>query len=150
MLNTIVKTLAVLLLPLMLTGCRSDAYVAQKNLVYDSSYHFGTFDYYEPKDDTRKHRPAILAIHGGAWRSGHKSWGKVIAKEFCPRGYVAFSVNYRLSSEPGARRWHVRAHAGHFHPDNRGQNMELNPRPVDIEVERAAGEWYSGRGWASS
>jgi tricorn protease len=23
--------------------------------------------------------------------------------------------------------------------------MELNPRPVDVEVERPAGEWYSGR-----
>jgi hypothetical protein len=23
--------------------------------------------------------------------------------------------------------------------------MERNPRPVDIEVERPAGEWYSGR-----
>ncbi|CAN5601832.1 S41 family peptidase [soil metagenome] len=29
--------------------------------------------------------------------------------------------------------------------DNRGQNMELNPRPVDVEVERPAGEWYQGR-----
>lgn len=28
--------------------------------------------------------------------------------------------------------------------DNRGQTMELNPRPVDIEVERPAGESYSG------
>lgn len=26
-----------------------------------------------------------------------------------------------------------------------GENMELNPRPVDIEVERPAGEWYTGR-----
>ena len=34
---------------------------------------------------------------------------------------------------------------GTFIRDNRGQNMERNPRPVDIEVERPAGEWYSGR-----
>jgi C-terminal processing protease CtpA/Prc len=34
---------------------------------------------------------------------------------------------------------------GTFIRDNRGQNMELNPRPVDIEVERPAGESYSGR-----
>jgi Tol biopolymer transport system component/C-terminal processing protease CtpA/Prc len=34
---------------------------------------------------------------------------------------------------------------GTFIRDNRGQNMELNPRPVDIEVERPAGEWYRGR-----
>ena len=34
---------------------------------------------------------------------------------------------------------------GTFIRDNRGQNMELNPRPVDIEVERPTGEWYEGR-----
>lgn len=34
---------------------------------------------------------------------------------------------------------------GTFIRDNRGQNMELNPRPVDVEVERPAGEWYQGR-----
>jgi len=33
---------------------------------------------------------------------------------------------------------------GTFIRDNRGQNMELNPRPVDVEVERAAGESYLG------
>lgn len=31
-----------------------------------------------------------------------------------------------------------------FIRDNRGQNMELNPRPVDVEVERPAGESYLG------
>lgn len=34
---------------------------------------------------------------------------------------------------------------GTFIRDLRGQNMELNPRPVDIEVERATGEWYQDR-----
>jgi len=33
---------------------------------------------------------------------------------------------------------------GTFIRDNRGQNMELNPRPVDVEAERAAGESYLG------
>jgi Tol biopolymer transport system component/C-terminal processing protease CtpA/Prc len=32
-----------------------------------------------------------------------------------------------------------------FIRDNRGQNMERSPRPVDVEVERPAGEWYLGR-----
>ncbi len=34
---------------------------------------------------------------------------------------------------------------GTYIRDNRGQNMERNPRAVDVEVERPAGEWYSGR-----
>jgi C-terminal processing protease CtpA/Prc len=34
---------------------------------------------------------------------------------------------------------------GTFIRDNRGQNMELNPRSVDVTVERPAGEAYTGR-----
>jgi hypothetical protein len=34
---------------------------------------------------------------------------------------------------------------GTFIRDLRGQDMELNPRPVDIDVERPAGEAYLGR-----
>ena len=34
---------------------------------------------------------------------------------------------------------------GTYIRDTRGQNMELNPRPVDVEVERPTGEWYEGR-----
>jgi Tol biopolymer transport system component/C-terminal processing protease CtpA/Prc len=34
---------------------------------------------------------------------------------------------------------------GTFIRDTRGQDMELNPRPVDVEVERPTGEWYGGR-----
>ena len=44
-------------------------------------------------------RPAIMFIHGGAWQVGDKSaygtsWGPYLAD----RGYVVFSINYRLSS----------------------------------------------------
>ena len=86
-------------------GCASDKYVVTPDVSYDSSTGFsGTLDFYEPKgDSTRTNRPAILAIHGGAWKSGDKGWGETFASELCPRGYVVFSVNYRLSSEPNGR-----------------------------------------------
>ena len=91
------KILGLTLLALTLSSCEQE-FVAKKNLVYDTAHSFGTFDYYEPKADTRTQRPAILAVHGGAWRSGDKAWGESIAKELVPYGYVVFSVNYRLSS----------------------------------------------------
>ena len=44
--------------------------------------------------------PALLLIHGGAWfrgsRTGYQYWGPYLAR----RGYVAFTVDYRLAS-PG-------------------------------------------------
>lgn len=84
------------------SGCESDAYDVKKNLSYAPTLDsYGTFDFYEPKSDSgRANRPAILAIHGGAWRGGDKAWGQQIADEFSPFGYVVFSINYRLSSRP--------------------------------------------------
>jgi acetyl esterase/lipase len=93
-----------LLLAVAASGCASDAYEVQETLSYDPSlgYH-GTFDVYEPRADSgRTSRPAILAIHGGAWRGGDKAWGEQFAEELCPLGYVVFSINYRLAGEPGA------------------------------------------------
>jgi acetyl esterase/lipase len=112
------------------SGCRSDAYDVEKNLSYDSTIGiYGTFDFYEPgSDSVRADRPAILAIHGGAWKGGDKAWGQQIAEEFCPFGYVVFSINYRLSSRPGGT-WpaqiedvqdalkYIRANARHFRID---------------------------------
>ena len=84
------------------TGCASGAYDVTESVSYDSTigYH-GTFDFYEPEaDSVRAGRPAILAIHGGAWRGGDKAWGAQFAEELCPFGYVVVSINYRLSSRP--------------------------------------------------
>ena len=116
-----------LLLLLATSGCASDAYVRTEGVSYDPGigYH-GTLDVYEPVADSGGiGRPAILAIHGGAWRGGDKAWGEQFAKELCPRGYVVFSINYRLSSRPGGT-WpaqiedvqkalrHVRANAARY------------------------------------
>lgn len=83
------------------TGCDSSAFQVRE-LRYDSTIgHRGALDFYEPqRDSARADRPAIVAIHGGAWRNGDKGWGEQFAREFCPYGYVVFSINYRLSSRP--------------------------------------------------
>lgn len=77
-------------------------YVVSESLSYDSAIGYdGTFDFYEPRSDsTRENRPAILAIHGGAWMGGDKAWGEQFAEELCPNGYVVFSINYRRSGRP--------------------------------------------------
>jgi acetyl esterase/lipase len=69
---------------------------------YDTTIGYqGTFDLYEPKGDgARTNRPAILAIHGGAWRGGDKAWGEQFAEELCPFGYVVIAINYRLAGRP--------------------------------------------------
>jgi len=71
-------------------------------------------------------RPAVVMIHGGGWRVGDKASWADEAQRFVARGWVAFSINYRLD-EPSAFpaeiddvqtaiRW-VRAHAAEYRVD---------------------------------
>ena len=71
-------------------------------------------------------RPAVVMIHGGGWRVGDKGSWRPEAERLAARGWVAFSINYRLD-EPAvfpaevddaqaAVRW-VRDHAGEYGVD---------------------------------
>lgn len=53
-------------------------------------------DIYSPAAVSKTAKPAIVFIHGGGWRVGDKSQYASLAKEAVNRGYVAFSINYRL------------------------------------------------------
>jgi acetyl esterase/lipase len=56
-------------------------------------------DVYEPPDEDRlTNRPAIVWVHGGSFRSGDKSSPDIVdeATTFAKKGYVSFSINYRL------------------------------------------------------
>lgn len=46
-------------------------------------------------------RPAILLVHGGAWKAGDASVFLPHARYFAARGMVAFSVDYRLLTPDG-------------------------------------------------
>jgi acetyl esterase/lipase len=120
---------AILLLAAAALGCSSDGYQVA-TLSYDPGIGYeGTLDFYEPSSDSvRADRPAVLAIHGGAWRGGDKAWGEQLAEDLCARGYVVFSINYRRSGRPGGE-WpaqiedvqkalrYVRANAARFRID---------------------------------
>ncbi len=41
--------------------------------------------------------PAVLCVHGGAWRLGRKEHMTHVAEKLAPRGYVAVAINYRLA-----------------------------------------------------
>jgi acetyl esterase/lipase len=81
-------------------------------------------DAYVPPGAER--RPAVVMIHGGGWRAGDKASWAPEATRLAERGWVAFSVNYRLD-EPSpfpaeiddvqaAVRW-VRANAEEYRVD---------------------------------
>ena len=111
-------------------GCGPEPFEVREGLPYDRAIGYpGTFDVYEPRSDgTRTSRPAVVAIHGGAWRGGDKAWAEQFARELTPRGYVVFAVNYRLAGRPGGT-WpaqiedvqkalrYIRANAGAYRID---------------------------------
>lgn len=79
-------------------------------------------DLYLPTGTAAAPRPAIVVVHGGGWRGGDKQrgqWARIPA-QYASDGYVAISVNYRLTGEApwpaqiedvkAAVRW-LRAHA---------------------------------------
>lgn len=46
-----------------------------------------------------KKRPAVVIVHGGAWITGHHTMENPLAIALAKRGYVAATVEYRLSNE---------------------------------------------------
>lgn len=59
-------------------------------------------DAYVPQNDSKK-RPAILLIHGGSFTTGSRSNPGIVrfAEYFASRGWVAFSISYRLEGDMG-------------------------------------------------
>ena len=59
-------------------------------------------DVYKPSNNNKK-KPAILLIHGGGFSGGDKSDVNIVnlANYFASRGWVAFSINYRLLGDKG-------------------------------------------------
>jgi len=55
--------------------------------------------YQPPASDARSLRPAMLSIHGGGFISGDQNKDNFVhwAKNFVANGFVAVSINYRLS-----------------------------------------------------
>ena len=82
-------------------------------------------DVFQPSGFTGK-RPGIVLIHGGGFIAGDKSFYLPMGKKFAEKGYVAFSLNYRLAPKhhypaqvddvQRAVRW-IRAHAETYNLD---------------------------------
>jgi acetyl esterase/lipase len=56
-------------------------------------------DIFTPGDRRRSKRPLIICLHGGGWASGNKSHLVPLSQQLAARGYVAATIEYRLSPE---------------------------------------------------
>lgn len=72
----------------------------QKNIVYKSvDQRKLLLDIYYPRKKMKDGYPAVMLIHGGGWKSGDKSQNEAMAIELASDGFVAVTVEYRLSPE---------------------------------------------------
>jgi pectinesterase len=104
-----------------------DGVQEHSNVVYkrigERSLHL---DIFCPAARTEKVLPGVLLIHGGGWSSGSKAHLVPMAQQLAGHGYVAASVEYRLSPEAkfpaavldlqAAIRW-LKANSGEYHLD---------------------------------
>ena len=95
-------------------------------------------DLYLPKGRT-KAAPAVIFIHGGAWKGGKRSDMKFYCVKFAEKGYVTATVTYRLTGEAPfpaavhdvkcAVRW-LRANAAKY---------KINPERIAVSGNSAGG-----------
>ena len=72
--------------------------VVEKNIAYTSGERPLLWDVYRPKPSNET-TPAVLALHGGGWRGGHREMMEAACIAFARQGYVAIAPEYRLLGE---------------------------------------------------
>lgn len=118
--------LVVCLLQIGAAPCRAAAPRIYLNKVYGTVGGVSLMmDVYRPEGAAGK-RPGVVLIHGGGWSGGDKRYYAPLGQELATKGYVVFSLNYRLLPKhhypaplddvQRAVRY-IRAHAGEYQLD---------------------------------
>lgn len=97
-------------------------------------------DIFSPKLRPKEPLPVVMIMHGGGWRSGDRSMEWPTAIHLAKNGYIAVTVEYRLSGEAKypaaihdlkeAIRW-IRKHA---------KQMNADPNKIAVSGTSAGGE----------
>ncbi|MBY0477454.1 MAG: alpha/beta hydrolase [Chitinophagaceae bacterium] len=79
---------------------QSSAFTEKRNISYCKTGERSLLlDVFSPTKKSKTKKTAIIIIHGGGWRSGHRSLHYPMAQRLAQMGYVCFTPEYRLSTE---------------------------------------------------
>ncbi len=111
------------------------AFTVEKNVVYGRAPNGRVLrmDVYQPKGDRSHNRPVLVFAHGGGFEEGHDKGqyrNRVITQRFARRGWVAASINFRISGGSEAREHDMQASVRWF----RAHARELDVAPGKISV----------------
>lgn len=98
-------------------------------------------DLYRPATEAAP-APAVLMIHGGAWRSGHKKEMKRLATDLAAHGYVCFSIDYDVHSHSFPTSWQEARAAVEFLRQHASE-FGLDPNRIAVLGSSAGGELAS-------
>lgn len=92
-------------------------------------------DAFVPDNDT-ENRPAIMLIHGGGFIGGSRTQEQIVnmAKYFAERGWVAFSIDYRLRDDYGTIPSDWVNFSNNFGTDSTGQFLAIYPAHRDAKA----------------
>lgn len=93
-------TFSILMLLFALSMTAQEQIVITQNVQYDE-HKSCVLDVAQPVSNDKTPRPAIVIVHGGGWSAGDKRdavYTKLLV-DYAMKGYVTFSVNYRLTQE---------------------------------------------------
>lgn len=101
-------------------------------------------DVYAP-DNEEEGRPALVIIHGGGFFGGSNEQGALVdlSNEYASRGWVVFSINYRLAAHRGTvpQSW---LNAVPFLPEGSNSNQLLAMYPANRDA-KAALRWVTSQ-----
>lgn len=123
--NVVAALAASCLLSTMASADAQSAFEIDRNIVYSKVGDTELkLDAYVP--NRKGPHPAVLVVHGGAWRSGNKLQLAGYARNLAERGFAAFAIDYRLAPKHkwpaqiedcrAAVRW-IRANAKKYNVD---------------------------------
>jgi acetyl esterase/lipase len=74
--------------------------LSKQNVVYSSPGKRDLYaDIFYPEEKGKKKHPGVIMIFGGGWKSGDRSQNIPMAQQLAAKGYVAVTIDYRLSPE---------------------------------------------------
>lgn len=87
-------------LMLVFEASAQEKIIVQQNIQYDE-HKSCVLDVAQPVGNSNELRPAIVIVHGGGWSAGDKRDAVYtnLLVDYAMKGYVTFSVNYRLTRE---------------------------------------------------
>lgn len=101
-------------------------------------------DVYAP-DNQQEGRPALVIIHGGGFFGGSNTSGALVdlSNEYASRGWVVFSINYRVADERGTvpASW---LNAVQFLPEGANPDQALAMYPANRDA-KAALRWIASQ-----